>query len=179
MIFLVGEVHSSKNSKRIFVNSKTGRPFISKSKASKADEGSFALQLNSQRAEWLRMTAGLSYPLRVSLRFIRQTHRIFDYTNIAQGVLDAMVAAEYLPDDSMKFVIPVFLPYLVDKRFPGCEIDILTARELRNVPPKPAKDAWTDMECNVCDGTGQVEVTFVDGSKRTIPCPFCAAVKDA
>ena len=128
MIFLVGEVHSSKNSKRIFVNRKTGRPFISKSKASKSDEGSFALQLNSQRAEWLRMTAGLPYPLYVFLRFIRQTHRIFDYTNIAQGVLDAMVAVGYLPDDSMKFVIPVFLPYTVDKYRPGCEIDILADR---------------------------------------------------
>ena len=128
MIFLSGEVHSSKNSKRIFVNRKTGRPFISKSKASKADEGSFALQLNSQRAEWLRMTAGLPYPLHVSLRFIRQTLRIFDYVNLAQGIFDSMVAIDYLPDDSMKFVIPVFLPYAVDKRCPGCEIDILTAR---------------------------------------------------
>jgi hypothetical protein len=128
MIFLVGEVHSSKNSKRIFVNSKTGRPFISKSKASKADEGSFALQLSLQRAEWLHMTAGLPYPLYVSLRFIRASHRIFDYVNVSQGALDALVAADYLPDDSMKFVIPFFLPYAVDKRCPGCEIDILTAR---------------------------------------------------
>jgi hypothetical protein len=140
MIFLSGEVHSSKNSKRIFVNRKTGRPFIGKSQASKADEGSFALQLSSQRAEWFRMTAGLPYPLHVSLRFIRASQRIFDYVNLAQGIFDAFVAADYISDDSMKFVIPVFLPYAVDKRSPGCEIDILPTVDKDTCNCNPAPD---------------------------------------
>ena len=83
------------------------------------------MQLNSQRAEWLRMTAGLPYPLYVLFHFIRASHRIFDFSNLSQGVQDAMKVAGYIPDDSMKYLIPFFKEYSVDKKNPGCEINVL------------------------------------------------------
>lgn len=125
MIFLSGEIHSSKNSRRIIPTRSKKRPFVLiKSAASKSDEESFAMQLNAQRPHWECMTAGCKYPLRLSFRLIRASHRPFDYANIVQGVQDALVKADYLPDDSMIYLLPVFLPYMVDKTRPGCEIEI-------------------------------------------------------
>ena len=122
-IRIVGEIHSSKNSRRIF-RTRSGQPFIAKSAKSKEDEGSFAIQLYQQRDTWDRMTAGLSYPLKITFLFIRASKRRFDYVNMAQGILDAMVKAEYLPDDNADYVIPEFLPYIIDKASPGCSISV-------------------------------------------------------
>jgi hypothetical protein len=123
MIVIQGEIHSSKNSRRILPTKSKARPFIlAKSKNSKADESSFALQFNTQREEWERMIAGKKYPLSVCFRFRRATRRRFDYCNMAQGLLDAMVKATYIPDDDADHVIPVFVPYQLDKENPGCDI---------------------------------------------------------
>ena len=122
MITITGEIHSSKNSRRIFRSA--GRVIVSKSAASKADESSFAWQLIAQRDEWFFMTDGCAYPLRVVFQFRRKTRGRFDYINISQGILDAMTAAGYIPDDNADYVIPVFLPYAVDKNNPGCDITI-------------------------------------------------------
>lgn len=130
MIIVQGEIHSSKNSHRIWENKKTGNPFIVKSKAAKKDESSFLEQLLDQRAEWERMTAGLKYPLVVSFHFRRKTRAKFDYLNIAQGLADAMQKAGYFPDDCMTYVIPDFLtwPYEVCPINPGCDILVRSAR---------------------------------------------------
>lgn len=122
-IVIHGEIHSSKNSRRI-MRGKGGNPFISKSIRSEEDEGIFSVQLYNQRETWRTMMEHQKYPLNLVFLFRRASHRAFDYVNIAQGVLDAIVKAEYLPDDSMKYVIPSFLPYVVDKENPGCEITI-------------------------------------------------------
>ena len=127
IITIQGEVHSSKNSRRI-MRGRNGSPFISKSKRSKEDEGIFAVQLYNQRGAWEGMTRDVPFPLTVIFFFRRATHRAFDYVNIAQGILDAMVKAEYLPDDSADYVIPSFLPYVVDKENPGCDISISPLR---------------------------------------------------
>lgn len=119
MINLSGEIHSSKNSRRIF-RAGNGRPFVVKSKASKADEETLRLQLLSQRETWRAMLKGCTFPVTIAFAFRRQTKRAFDYVNLAQGVLDAMVKADYLPDDNANYVIPYFMPYRVEKKNPGC-----------------------------------------------------------
>lgn len=124
-IVITGEIHSSKNSRRIFRNSKTGAPFIAKSKQSKADESMLYEQLVLQRDVWFQMTDGKPYPLKMQFTFRRATKRPFDYVNISQGILDAMVKAGYMPDDNMNYVIPSFTPYVLDKQNPGCDIEIL------------------------------------------------------
>ena len=124
-ITIHGEIHSSKNSRRI-MRSKSGAPFISKSRRSKEDEGIFAVQFYNQRETWEEMIKGHEFPITLVFFFRRATKHKFDYVNIAQGILDAMVKAEYLPDDSADYVIPAFLPYVVDKENPGCELTIKT-----------------------------------------------------
>jgi hypothetical protein len=128
-IFISGEIHSSKNSRRILNSKKRGKKgqrlsFIAKSKEAKQDEGIFAEQLNRKKEDWDAMIQGHEYPLRLVFTFVRSTKCLFDYVNMAQGILDAMVKAEYLPDDNMNYVIPVFKPYVVDKEKPGCRIEI-------------------------------------------------------
>jgi hypothetical protein len=123
MIIIEGEIHSSKNSRRIMRNAKTGAPFVAKSESSKADEASFSLQLAVQRDEWQNMIAGCGYPLKIIFQFRRATRRRFDYVNMAQGILDAMVKAEYIPDDCADYVLPAFLPYELNKNA-GCDVTL-------------------------------------------------------
>lgn len=121
-IVIEGEIHSSKNSKRIFTKRSSGKPFIAKSAASKQDEHSFVWQMVGQAEEWRRMTAGKQFPLCLVFEFRRKTRARFDYINMAQGLCDAMVKANLIPDDSADFLIPVFVPYTVDKHNPGCTL---------------------------------------------------------
>lgn len=124
VIVIAGEVHSSKNSRQIFRNRKTNRPFVVKSKASKADEMMMSVQLIQQRPTWQRMTEGLSYPLYVEFRFIRRTKAHWDFSNLIQGVADAMKKADYIPDDSVDYFIPVYVEHEINKNAPGVEISI-------------------------------------------------------
>lgn len=122
-IRIEGEIHSSKNSRRILINNKTGRPFVAKSKASKSDESLFSVQLASQRDAWEKMILNCEYPIVVVFSFRRATRRKFDYTNMTQGILDAMVKEKYIPDDCADYVIPFFVPYIVGN--PGCDITVM------------------------------------------------------
>lgn len=124
MIRITGEIHSSKNSRQIFRNRKTNRPYVSKSKSAKNDESLLAYQFADagNRADWLAMIAGRPFPLLVFFRFHRETKARWDFANLVQGVADAMVKAEYLPDDSVDYFIPVYGGHEVDRNFPGVEI---------------------------------------------------------
>lgn len=123
-LVIEGEIHSSKNSKRIFRNKHTGKPFITKSAASKRDEQSFTWQMLAQKEEWERMTNGKPFPLCVVFEFQRKTRARFDYINMAQGLCDSLVESGLIPDDSADYLIPVFVPYTLDKKRPGCLIYI-------------------------------------------------------
>ena len=116
-ITIHGELYSSKNSRMIVGQ---GRKFLIKSKNSKKQEYDFAYQLNDRANKmiWDGMTLTSRHPIKLSFKIYRQTHRRFDYTNIVQGLLDALVRAGYLPDDSADYVIPVFEQYEVDKIHP-------------------------------------------------------------
>lgn len=124
MIRINAEIHSSKNSRAIHTNGK-GKRWIGKSAVSKADEDEFILQFRQQREEWARMIQGQEYPLMVTLEFRRRTRGRWDYINLAQGLFDAMVAAELIPDDDVLHVIPVFLGFEINPKNPGCDIGII------------------------------------------------------
>lgn len=127
MIILKGNIHSSKNSRQIYVNRGTGKPFVAKSKSSKADEESLSFQLSQyeNRLEWERMSAGLEYPLWVSFCFIRQTRGRWDFANLVQGVADALVKNGYLPDDDVDHFIPVYGGHEYSKDSPGVILEII------------------------------------------------------
>lgn len=118
MIVIQGEIHSSKNSRRI-VRNRQGRQFIVKSRASEADEATLALQLNTQRGTWDAMIQGQEFPLYVTFCFTRRTRSRWDFVNLVQGVADAMVKAGYLPDDDVAHFIPVYGGYEINKDNPG------------------------------------------------------------
>lgn len=120
MIEIFGEIHSSKNSRRIF-RGKNGQPFVAKSQAAKDDEDMLLGQFSMQRFEWEKMTNGYDYPLRVCFHFRRRTHGRWDFANLVQGVADAMVKAGYLEDDDVSHFIPVYSGYTVDKERPGVD----------------------------------------------------------
>jgi Holliday junction resolvase RusA-like endonuclease len=85
------------------------------------------IELNKNKKKWGRMNKLFAYPfpLVVSFKIYRKTHRRFDYCNIIQLLCDCMVKAGYFPDDDAKHFIPYFFPYEKDKENPRVEIDIL------------------------------------------------------
>lgn len=118
MIFIAGNVPSSKNSKRwtgkMLINSKTVMKYIKDTDS----------QYKSMRSKFEEMTAGLDMPVVVSFKFIRGTKHRFDYINPAQTVQDLMVKNNWIEDDNMNYIIPHFEPYEYDKKNPGVEIRI-------------------------------------------------------
>lgn len=125
MIDLKGELFSTKNHKQILRNRATGKPFIATATRSKAAEAPLVLQLNALRREWEGLVSAKLLPLHLHFKIRRATHRRFDYINIVQGLLDVMVKAKWLEDDSADHVIPSFAPYVVDKLNPGVTIVLL------------------------------------------------------
>lgn len=119
MIIISGEIHSSKNSRRVFRSG--GKTIVAKSKQAKADESMLSQQLMLQQEKWKEMIEGKEYPIHVVFHFVRKTRRKWDFANLLQGVADAMVAAGYLPDDDVLHFIPHYGGHTVDKDNPGVE----------------------------------------------------------
>lgn len=121
-VVILGELYSSKNSRRIL---RAGNRFIvAKSAVAKGQESELIFQLNILRREWQKLIEGKKYPLEVVFKIYRKTKRRFDYINIIQNLQDCMVKANWLPDDDMEHLLPVFEPYEVDKKNPRVEIFI-------------------------------------------------------
>jgi hypothetical protein len=83
------------------------------------------LQWEANGGYWHRMVMRLPKPLKVGFRFIRDSNRRFDYINAAQLVQDLMVRYGWITDDNADELLPVFLPYEVDKVKAGVEISII------------------------------------------------------
>ena len=125
-ITIYGELYSSKNSKRIVWNPKTKKPFLTKSVKALSSEKDLQVQLQANRAKWLKMVGeNPSYPIAVLFKIYRRTHGRFDYCNVTMLLHDMMVKCGYMPDDSAKYFIPVFAPYEVDKQSPRVEMRII------------------------------------------------------
>lgn len=125
-----GELVSSKNSRRpILCKGKSGKMKIVpvKSQLARANESYIRdmIQNNPQFiVKWNRALVNKDYPVRLRLQIYRKTNRVFDYVNIVQNLFDCIVKEGLLPDDSAKYLIPVFEPYKVDKNNPRTEITI-------------------------------------------------------
>ena len=147
VITLKGELYSKKNSKKIVKSSSkfyyethnfisneglkkeinVKRPMnliLSSNKSIKA-EVDLVKQMNLLRKEWENESAGKEYPLKIEVYLFRKTDRIFDYINIVQGLFDAMTKAKWIPDDNIKYVIPVFKGWEKDSKNPRTEVKII------------------------------------------------------
>lgn len=80
---------------------------------------------NAEKRNFVYPIQGMKYPLKVGLRFVRDSKRRFDYINAAQVVQDMMVEHGWLPDDNADYLVPVFLPYEYDKTNPGVYIELV------------------------------------------------------
>ena len=118
-IFIKGNVPSSKNSKRwtgkMLINSKT----VMRYKKNTCDEWW------CNCLKFKELIKNKEKPYKIGFYFIRDSKRKFDYINAAQLPLDLMQEFDWVEDDNMENVIPVFLGYEVDKENPGIRIEIL------------------------------------------------------
>lgn len=117
MIFIPGNVPSSKNSKqwtgKFLINSKTVRNYLQKHEQQWVDE------------VWVKDR--ILVPVIVGFHFVRDSHRKFDFHNAVQLCADLMVKHGWIDDDDMNHFIPV--PFAIkgewfsyDKEFPGVYI---------------------------------------------------------
>lgn len=118
-IFIPGNVSSSKNSKQW-----TGK-FLIKSKVARAYEKNAAIFYNMHRGLFFKLIQGKEKPYRISMRFVRDSKRRFDYINAAQLPLDMMVKAGWIEDDNADEIIPIFENYSYNKNDPGLYIKVL------------------------------------------------------
>lgn len=118
-----GELYSKKNSKQIYRNHKTKKSFVASNDNVIANEKDIYMQLAepANKAKWRNMTRDKKFPLAIRFMIYRKTMRAFDYVNIIQVLLDAMVKAGYLPDDDMNHLTPIFEGWEKDVENPRVE----------------------------------------------------------
>lgn len=122
--FIPGNTPSSKNSKQIIYRG--GKNILLWSKLAqkyKKDTKEYWIK----QGEKFRQECNFNntYPLKVAFKFVRNSHRRFDYVNPLQTVLDLMVEYNWIPDDNADIIIPVFEQYEYNKENPGVIIKIL------------------------------------------------------
>ncbi len=116
-----GNTPSQKNNKEIAINRKTGQRFVRSNDRVKAWQETAIQELALQFTGY-KVT---DYPIALNLIFYFDNDRRHDLDNAAAGVMDALVKAEILEDDHVKFVSCLTLQYGgVDKENPRCEIYI-------------------------------------------------------
>jgi Holliday junction resolvase RusA-like endonuclease len=102
-----GDPPALKNSKQIFVNKRTGKPFITSSDRSKVWQASAIDQLRDQFKD-LKV---VDYPINVAMEFYFGSKRRKDLDNACSGVMDAMVTAGIIEDDSVAYVDTISLQF--------------------------------------------------------------------
>ena len=119
------ELYSSKNHQQIIYSKKRQHLMVIKNANARQQEYTLNTLLMANKREWDKMIEGKQFPLKVGFYIYRKTRRRFDWCNIVQGLQDAMVKANYLPDDNASYLTPVFLGWEVDSENPRCEICVI------------------------------------------------------
>lgn len=117
-----GVVYSKKNSKRIIVNRRTGRPQIISNQRAQEMEAAMVKEFQAQMAEtkW-EADVNTTYDVTIYIWAKDRTRR--DLDNQATSILDALVAAGVIPDDSTKYVTSLCVEFMgVDKNDPGARV---------------------------------------------------------
>jgi len=123
--FIPHNTPSSKNSRQW-----TGKYFITSKTVAKYRRltyGDYIKMKDSFRKEFDQ----LELPVYVSFKFIRGSHRKFDYVNPLQTVQDDMEKHGWIDDDNCDNIIPVLEVYEYDKKKPGVIIKIDDKRNKR------------------------------------------------
>lgn len=154
MIFIPGNIPSLKNSKvktsRGIFSSPTVTKFLRSigiqtfNSRKKTVKGYVDLtrpnQFEAFREKFAEMRLGKGDPLIIGYHQVRNSKRLFDFSNSVEIIQDLMTAHDFIEDDNVKYVFPVpmsvdgkliteddpraFPLYSVDKENPGCWIKI-------------------------------------------------------
>ena len=123
MIYLKGNVPSSKNSKqwtgRMLIQSKTVRNYLKQ----------YEIQYKLKANEFKELIKNKQKPYYIGFYFIRDSKRKFDYNNLTQLPQDLMVKNGWLEDDNADNIIPIGLGYTVNKAKAGLIITVLDTKE--------------------------------------------------
>lgn len=118
---LEGRIPSKKNSKQIFQNKKTGKPFITSSKDFKLWNQAQSLQINLQKHKY-------DLPIKkcesITVKLFYGDLRGADNTNKVESIHDLLVDNGILEDDNWKVTGTTIQIPIYRKGKPGCEIII-------------------------------------------------------
>lgn len=83
-----------------------------------------------QKAAFRRAISKKDKPYKIGFFFIRDSRRKFDLPNPLQAIFDAMVFHDWIDDDNVHEIVPVFLEidgayFKIDKENAGCIIKVL------------------------------------------------------
>ena len=149
MVFVKGNIPSSKNSKvatsKGVFHSKTVTKWLREQGIQHYSVSKKEVTLYKTRPcvfpvkELKELFKDVEYPCEVGLHFVRQTKSRFDLINIAQIIMDLMVAFGIIEDDDISHVVPrnVWIngqPSSVNKTNPGVFILILNKDERKEIP---------------------------------------------
>ena len=119
-----GQVTGKKNSKMIAVNRYTGKPFVRMNDKAKEQEKEMVEDFRfDKKVARLRNEDLVGKRFRVEMEIWNKDRRKHDLDNQVSTVLDALVKAEVLPDDSAETVWYVSAEYMgVDKKMPRVKV---------------------------------------------------------
>lgn len=118
-----GVVVSKKNSKVIRVNRRTGAHYITSNDIAKANEAEMVAQFREQVAKLRGFRAGEFAPCSLELKIWEPDLKRRDLDNQLTSILDALVKAEVIEDDSVDLVRGFVVEYGgVDAERPRVEI---------------------------------------------------------
>lgn len=139
MIFIEGNVPSSKNSK---INTSKGS-FMSKtvkkylrmygiqtfSSRKKEYKGYKTIPMTFPVEELRDLFSGVVYPVVVKFHFVRGSKHKFDFVNVVQILADLFTVFDIIPDDNMDYFLPKVMfrndeAYTYNKENPGVYINV-------------------------------------------------------
>lgn len=123
MIYLKGNVPSSKNSKQW-----TGKKLIP-SKTVENYLEQYEIQYKLYANKFKELIKNKKPPYYIGFYFIRDSKRKFDYNNLTQLPQDLMVKHKWLEDDNADYIVPIGLGYTVNKAKAGLIITVLDTIE--------------------------------------------------
>lgn len=126
MIFISGNVPSSKNSKEICWNQNMQRPILTNSKTVKKYIKNSKAEWLANKPKFLKMIKNLEKPFIVKFYFVRNSKRKFDYNNVSQILTDLMTEYSYIEDDNCTQIVPYYVGYEVNSTRAGVYIDVGT-----------------------------------------------------
>tara|TARA_R110002051_G_C8388009_1_gene446282 strand:+ start:35 stop:529 length:495 start_codon:yes stop_codon:yes gene_type:complete len=130
MIFIPGNVPSLKNSKvktsRGIFSSPTVNKYIRKLgiqrfSSSKKEVKGYAdpnrpNEFEALRSKFNAMRGAKSDPLLIGYHQVRNSKRLFDFSNSVEIIQDLLTAHDFIEDDNVKFVFPI--PMTIDGKIP-------------------------------------------------------------